>query len=416
MRKPLAIAVLAVGALTLQAGELQLVDGASPFRLGWRQEQFTASPPKKLTAEPAYKSDRVQYLALLLGNGKDQVITCALDESQGPGKGYDTLYLDANNNGDLTDDPAIKLRIECAGPATLLDVEPLILVRYADGTQRKLRVKLEIRGQQDRGARYASLSAGYQVDQHLEGKVDIGDRKNVLIGIYNIFRDQHEASGCFDDYCVDRLRIDLDGDDKLDAKTEDFPLSKVISVDGKLWQVDLKNAGFNLDIKPCSLPTGKIGVNFNLAKNARVVGGAVEILNDDGYGFKYELPFKDGFVVPEGAYRISNAHIVLADGAGKKWGALFSLPNSLIVKHADSTVVTLGGPLKMGLTCHEGPGPNGVVFKLTPGGRACMEPLLTGAAGEVYENIALLGTRMAPSVKVIDADNTVLVENKMDYG
>ncbi len=401
----------ALGLITnLFGAEMHLADGGAPFRLGWREEPLSFSPAKALKSEPAYKSDHVLYMTLRLGSGDAGIIAGVLDESQGSGKGYDTLYLDANNNGDLTDDPVIKPQIARAGSAISLTTDALdVIVKYAGGTQRKLRVKLEIRG----GSRQKSLSenvawlVGYQVDQHLEGTVNIGGRKDVLIGIYDSSSGQKESNGCFDDYCVDRIRIDLNGDGQLDAKTEDFPLSRAICVDGRLWQIEFDSAMSVLNVKPCTLPTGKIKFEFNMAKTSGIDRGTIELVSDGGYGFRIALPEKENFTAPECSYRISNASVVFDGSDGRKWSASLALSKSLILKHDDNFALVMGGSLRLGLTCKG---------NLMPGGEVCIMPLLTGAAGEVYENIALAGTRMAPSVKIVDAENIVIAESKMDYG
>ena len=66
-------------------------------------------PRELLSKEPEYKSARPLYSAVELGDAKDRFITLVVDESKGSGSGYDTLYVDANNNGDLTDDPVRRL-------------------------------------------------------------------------------------------------------------------------------------------------------------------------------------------------------------------------------------------------------------------------------------------------------------------
>lgn len=53
---------------------------------------------------PAFKSEKVRYSFYVLGEGKKSVLTLAWDESQGTGKGYDTLYADKNFNADLTEE------------------------------------------------------------------------------------------------------------------------------------------------------------------------------------------------------------------------------------------------------------------------------------------------------------------------
>lgn len=63
-------------------------------------------PGEQLAAEPTYLSDRPLYGKLKLGDGEDNAHVLVWDESEGTGSGYDTFYIDANNNGDLTDDPS----------------------------------------------------------------------------------------------------------------------------------------------------------------------------------------------------------------------------------------------------------------------------------------------------------------------
>jgi len=65
-------------------------------------------PPDKPAAEAVCFSHRPRYGSIRLGNGKDTSFLFLLDESSGTGTGYDVLYVDANNNEDLTDDPALQ--------------------------------------------------------------------------------------------------------------------------------------------------------------------------------------------------------------------------------------------------------------------------------------------------------------------
>jgi len=58
--------------------------------------------------EPSYRSQKPLYAFVVLDEGYTKVLELVLDESEGTGKGYDTLYADLNLNGDLTDDEALK--------------------------------------------------------------------------------------------------------------------------------------------------------------------------------------------------------------------------------------------------------------------------------------------------------------------
>ncbi|MFC1582123.1 hypothetical protein ACFL4W_01160 [Planctomycetota bacterium] len=58
---------------------------------------------RKLNKLPSFKSENVRYSIWVLGEGQKSVMTMAWDESEGTGKGYDTLYIDRNFNRDLTE-------------------------------------------------------------------------------------------------------------------------------------------------------------------------------------------------------------------------------------------------------------------------------------------------------------------------
>jgi hypothetical protein len=78
-------------------------------------EAFPADPLK----EPAYSSEKPLYARIELDEKGSKVLTLALDESKGTGKGYDTMYPDLNLNGDLTDDePTRGLLGEGSGSAS----------------------------------------------------------------------------------------------------------------------------------------------------------------------------------------------------------------------------------------------------------------------------------------------------------
>jgi len=62
--------------------------------------------PRTLAKVPDLKSDKPRYNLWVLGTGEEMqksVMAMIWDESQGPGKGYDVLYVDRNFNGDLTE-------------------------------------------------------------------------------------------------------------------------------------------------------------------------------------------------------------------------------------------------------------------------------------------------------------------------
>ncbi|HUU60057.1 MAG TPA: hypothetical protein VMZ50_10970, partial [Phycisphaerae bacterium] len=76
-------------------------EDCTPLNLGFGSCQWLhplEAPRKKLLQEPAYKSAKPVHYAAVLGDAADNVYTLVIDESGGTGKGYDTLYVDADND------------------------------------------------------------------------------------------------------------------------------------------------------------------------------------------------------------------------------------------------------------------------------------------------------------------------------
>lgn len=75
--------------------------------------------------EPAYRSAKPLYAAVVLDEAGTKILTLAFDESAGTGKGYDRLHADVNFNGDLTDDKAIEgKRLGERGPSFTWSFNP----------------------------------------------------------------------------------------------------------------------------------------------------------------------------------------------------------------------------------------------------------------------------------------------------
>jgi hypothetical protein len=58
--------------------------------------------------EPPYKSEKHLYLRMAFGEDDSRIMWAVFDESQGTGKGYDQVYVDADMDNDLSDGPSIR--------------------------------------------------------------------------------------------------------------------------------------------------------------------------------------------------------------------------------------------------------------------------------------------------------------------
>ncbi len=97
-------AVVVAGGVAVAQGDSLTLDpqGAAKAGLGYFPIQVTLSPtkPDRVKKEPAYKG-APKYALVKLGNDPNSATVIALDEPEG---GEFRVYVDANGNGDLTDD------------------------------------------------------------------------------------------------------------------------------------------------------------------------------------------------------------------------------------------------------------------------------------------------------------------------
>jgi hypothetical protein len=395
--------------------EFVMADGAISARYFNYVTETGATPRACLTKEPDYRSTPI-YFNLELGNGRNRFITLALDESGGPGKGYDTLYADANNHGDLTDYPPTALVAgEFSGPqfANLKTKEPIPLtIRYDDGTSRPMPTRISININHFSGQTNYSLDA--EPTRHVEGKVMFGD-KPVLVGIYLGAPREGWPDWCFDDYGVDRLRIDRKGQGKL-TPDEEMPLSKVISYHGKLWELVVNSAATQVTVKPCALPSGPVQVEALF--DGTPVGGQLEFADHAGTAFS-ELFAEDAPVLPApaGKYHVTSGSVILADAEGARWRGDFSYPGLLEVVPGTGALLLLEKPLKvepvvttMMMSPDEAPG----VYKL--GGRVQVSYDLLGPGGEKYSAVSPEGQRKGQQVRILDSEGIEVASGAMEYG
>jgi hypothetical protein len=392
-----------------------MVDGSErAYYSTWTQEGRSA-PRACLTKEPEYKSTPL-YFNLELGNAKDRFITLALDESGGPGKGYDTLYVDANNHGDLTDCPPIKLEVQrqAAWFSSLEVKDPIALtVRYHDGMSRRIATRINITTNRFNAQTSYSLTA--QPTQHVEGKVMFGGNP-VLVGIYDSSPAGGMADWCFDDYGTDRLRIDLKGDGKL-TPDEEMPLSKVISYDGKLWRLEINSAATQVTVEPCDLPSGPLTVVAAFAKDAKLVAGKVEIANHAGTALSAQCAAGSPALAPAGKYQVVSASLTLADAAGKRWEADFSYPHAVQVAAETGASLTFGMPLKLEPTVAAiMTNPTDAVNLYKLGGQVQVSYSLLGPGGERYSSIGPEGERKGQQVRILDSEGIEVASGTMEYG
>jgi hypothetical protein len=168
-------------------------------------------PYERLTKEPAYKSRKVQYGFLKLGNAEDNRFSYVVDDLES-----DTwiVHFDRNNNNDLTDDGAPLKNQGSSKFATKLELEVPVVLPSGDAFSRPCHLWFFIN---DGGPRFYSRC-------HYGGDIRINGKKYPALVYEKVDHDiLYQDSGIW---------IDLDRDGEMDKEKEHFENGSVLEVEG----------------------------------------------------------------------------------------------------------------------------------------------------------------------------------------
>jgi thiol-disulfide isomerase/thioredoxin len=198
-------------------GVMDMVNYYRPMRIVLSDE-----PPETVKAEPKYQSEKPLYGTLQIGEFTDKPVTIVVDE---PENGEPRIYVDRNNDGDLTNDGAGQWT-RTSGPTLFLS-GVAIDVRYQTGmipyTFEFYRFKDQLRD-----------AVLYYRNSGREGQLSSGGKS------YKIAVLDDNADARFDDIGNDTIIIDLNGDGKLVGSSdsaEHHRLAEPFNIHGQVWQV-----------------------------------------------------------------------------------------------------------------------------------------------------------------------------------
>lgn len=181
-------------------------------------------PYEALKKEPEYRSDQVLYGYIPLGNSNDPNISFAMDISSN--NNNPVLYVDTNNNEDLTDDgpPLENARSAPVKLKVFISMEVEVVLASGETIVRPYKIYFWIT--QSNSPRFSSLC--YYTNQ-----ISIGEELYIAIAY-----EWHRQDALYRD---SGLWIDLDRDGKLghDNPEEHFEDGAVITVDGKEYALRL---------------------------------------------------------------------------------------------------------------------------------------------------------------------------------
>lgn len=207
--------------------------------------KLSKEKPAAIKKAPAFKGEGL-YGLLAFGDAKDNQVLFALDR---PAEAPPTLYVDANRDGDLTNDPPVRWTgREQKGQArdgspierTVYSGDVLLTPRYQHGRSVPLGLSVYHFVYKTPPPPDDSLSNTilYYRRYAGEGTAKFGKESHRVLLV------DESSSGRFDQTKHGatgapgvQLLIDRDGDGKFDLRYEAFDLSKPFSVDGTAWEV-----------------------------------------------------------------------------------------------------------------------------------------------------------------------------------
>jgi hypothetical protein len=348
--------------------------------------------PRALKDEPKYRSPKPLYSAVFLG-ARREVFHLVLDSSSGENRGYDILYVDADQSGRIS--AAKKFTTIVANQGAVFGPVKLLidsgqercpqwflfrLIEYADKASQVER-------------NFLAINAGYY-----EGVVTFGDRKHRIAvvdadgnGLYNdLMKDESHAG--------DRLLIDC-GKVEGSAAEKGQPLGRYLLVDDRYWQMDVAADGSSVIVEALEKRLG--GIRTGLADFTLLLNG------EEG---GLQVHSTEGVVrVPAGKYHLFRVQYRLADPSGRRWhflgqaraGTMVEVPAKGEVK------VPLGPPLvpKVALTSPEA-------------GRLVLDVSVSGNGGETYRAVHFGAgeTPPVPKARILDAGGRELAVLDFHYG
>ncbi len=184
------------------------------------------------------------------------------------------LFVDANGNGDLTDDPATKWNdrpIPSAnGKQNVVHVgETSVKIPFPSG---KVDAQLGVYrfDKSDTGRTALLDSLFYYRDYALKGNVTLAGKSYVALLVDELAKGDFRGQGGAGATGV-RLLVDADGDGKFDARRESYDAKQPFNIGGTTWELANMTAEGNFKIVKSTQSVEEIKPAPNLAKGGKAV-------------------------------------------------------------------------------------------------------------------------------------------------
>lgn len=388
----------------VQVPDVQVVEmrqsRGTTMELGFGTSQWLYpldEPAEQLLAEPDYASERIVRYSAAFGDAEDDAFAFVLDESKGTYLGYDTVYVDANNDdridarcerfsrSESSDSPCrIRLQVTTAGHTHPYYVDFTAFPYEKDGSE--------------------AIHANLRDSAYYRGRaVFAGKERRIAIA-------DLDSNGRFDDpetdlFDGDRIFLDWDGDGEFDNEEETdghngYPYGRYTRIHGTWYSIVARPDGGQLEIREAKPALGRIEAA------APVVAADLRSEIQSCY---VDLTAKEPKAIV-GTYHLRGLTLRLKDADGDEWkvSAIFpkdALPE--VVVPAEGTVrLPAGPPLRIEPTVTAEAGSRELSIELR----------ITGRTGEVYRWPSKNPAAEQPGFAIVDAQGTLVHTARFEYG
>lgn len=306
-----------------------------------------------MTKLPTFKSSKPRFYAFPLdGADFDGYILVAIDESKGTGKGFDTGYVDANRNGDMTDDQPVSWKMKdydqhspwiattCrqgpAGPSQTTNPAFIRLALY--GTNG------EIIGIDKKGAWVGQIETN-------KGKVPFASVDMNADGIYG----EQPLAGpppLVPRKLCDSVFVDSTGHGSVVVSSysgsQQIDMQKACILGKRLYDIVVTPTGDKVTIAPYAGPTGRLKITSSKIAGADALVSSASLTGDAG-NFRFDS-VTDPITLPVGNYKLGSCQLQLKAKSGNTLQLYCEVKMSASVEAAKETPLTIAGDLNMAIS------------------------------------------------------------------
>ncbi len=356
-------------------------------------------PNETLLSEPDYASEKQVYYAAEYGDAPDNIHTLVIDESEGTGKGYDTLYVDIDNDNRLDPDSE-KFSFQLGTTRSTVPVR-ITLTVTAGGEKIPYSFNFSAFPYTDKSevekihsnARNSTIFIGEATFGGKPCKIAIADLDSN--GLFN-----NVEKGIFRG---DRFFVDLSGNDEFrDAREgegpkEGFPYSQYAQIDGQWYSVEASPSGKTVQISPAEPELTTMTAQEEITK--------VTLFSDTQ---AQSLLFSDGSAEAiTGTYELAGVELSITDANERKWMCRGSFrtdrPEVTIAAGVETRIADIL-PLQVAIE------PSGEC----PSSTITLKPAIKGADGGSYR--CPYTNRPAGGFEIQDLQGQVVHSGAFEYG